>query len=817
MDLLNLMVKIGAEDHATSVIKGVAAGVGKVAKIGAAAVGAATTAVGGFAASAIGAGMNFDAAMSQVAATMGTTVDQIGELRDFAQEMGATTMFSASQAAEALNYMALAGYDAETSMEMLPTVLDLAAAGGMDLADASDMVTDAASALGLSIDDTKTLIDEMAVASSKTNTSVSQLGSAILTVGGTAKDLSGGTVELTQALGILADNGIKGAEGGTALRNILLALETPTDQAAKKMQELGLQVFDAEGKMRPLPDIMQDMNGALGNLSQEERTQALAEIFNAVDLKSANALLATSAERWDEVAAAISDADGAASAMAATQMDNLAGDITSFQSALEGVQIAISDQLTPTLREFVQLGTGGLQDITAALKSGDLDGAFEVVGDILSQLVVKVTELLPRLVELGGKLISGFVNAIAQNATAIGLAGADIARSLVTVITEALPDIIDAAANIAVAFMSGMTQNMPSIVESIDLMLTRIVARIPVAIPRLVGAAVELMQGLVDGIVQAWPLVMEAVVTVAQTIASMMPQLTPQIVEMITQLVLVFVENAPLMLEAAIALIQGITQGLIAAMPALIEGMVQVINAIIDVLPTMIPMLIEASIQLFMAIVQALPEILSALLAGLGEIIGHAGETIGGAAGEMLTAAGEWFAGLVEGAAQKGTELLEWVAGIPGNILSALGDLGGLLLDAGSQILGGFLEGLKSAWDGVTEFVGGIGTWIAEHKGPEQYDRTLLVHAGQLIMGGLASGIEDGMDEVRAAIGDVNGLMSGGFKFRSVARPALAAAGAGAVGGVTNIYIDSDLIASDERLRSSFGAFLDELAVLGRL
>ena len=134
------------------------------------------------------------------------------QLRSFAMEMGATTAFSATEASNALNYMALAGYDAETSMAMLPNVLNLAAAGGIDLASASDMVTDAQSALGLTLDETSVMVDQMAMAASKSNTSVAQLGEAFLTVGGTAKNLAGGTTELSTMLGVLADNGIKGSE-----------------------------------------------------------------------------------------------------------------------------------------------------------------------------------------------------------------------------------------------------------------------------------------------------------------------------------------------------------------------------------------------------------------------------------------------------------------------------------------------------------------------------------------------------------------------------------------------------------------------------
>lgn len=185
-------------------------GFATVAKLGTAAFTATTAAATAFGKTAIDAGMNFDSAMSQVAATMGTTVDEISNLREFAQQMGATTAFSATEAAQALNYMALAGYDAEKSMAMLPNVLNLAASGGMQLATASDMVTDAQSALGLSMDETTQLVNKMAKAAASSNTSVSQLGEAMLTIGGSAKKLAGGTTELTTILGILADNGMKG-------------------------------------------------------------------------------------------------------------------------------------------------------------------------------------------------------------------------------------------------------------------------------------------------------------------------------------------------------------------------------------------------------------------------------------------------------------------------------------------------------------------------------------------------------------------------------------------------------------------------------
>lgn len=339
-------------------------------------------------------GAEFDASMSQVAATMGYSADEINSagseasetflsLKKYAQDMGKSTAFSANEVSKGLNYMALAGYDAEQSMDMLPKVLDLASAGCMDLARASDMVTDAQSALGLSSEDTEKLVDQMARTASRSNTSVEQLGDAILNIGATAKDMKGGTQELTEVLGLLADNGIKGAEGGTKLRNILLKLEAPTDKAAAKLEELGIQVYDADGKLRSIQDIFTDLNGALGELDDQSANLAKATIFNARDLGAVNALLNTSTQRWNELGDEIANSAGAAHDMAEVQLDNLAGDVTLFKSALEGAEITISDRLTPTLRDAVQFGTEAVGKLADGFGQGGLSGAVAAAHKII--------------------------------------------------------------------------------------------------------------------------------------------------------------------------------------------------------------------------------------------------------------------------------------------------------------------------------------------------------------------------------------------------------------------------------------------------
>lgn len=358
-----------AKGMATGTSQDITKSVANMKKGALVATGAIAAGLTAFGVSSMKAGMEFDTSMSQVAATMGKTNAELqqevgevdlawghfsGNLREYAQEMGKHTAFSATEAADALNYMALAGYDTQKSMQMLPNVLNLAAAGNMELATASDMVTDASSALGLTTEQTTQLVDQMAMASSKSNTSVAQLGDAMLTVGGTAKNLKGGTTELSTALGILADNGIKGSEGGTILRNAILSLTAPTGKAQKELDALGVSVFDSEGNMRSMNDIMMDLSASMADMTGEERAEAMSKIFNKRDLKGIEALLAGAGDRWNELSGYIDKAQGSAQKMADTQLDNLQGDVTLLKSAWEGLQISVSDKATPALRGLVQ-------------------------------------------------------------------------------------------------------------------------------------------------------------------------------------------------------------------------------------------------------------------------------------------------------------------------------------------------------------------------------------------------------------------------------------------------------------------------------
>lgn len=481
----------------------------------------------GLAQSSVSVGMNFDASMSQVAATMGTAVDQIQSLTDTAKEMGSTTKFTATQAADALNYLALAGYDANKAAEVLPSVLNLAAAGGMDLAYASDLVTDAMASLN--IEANKQNVDEfgnkLAMAASKANANVSQLGEAILTVGGTAANLKGGTTELTTALGLLANVGIKGAEGGTHLRNIILSLQSPTKDAREVMEQLGLEVYDAQGNMRQLDDILTDLNTVMDGMTQGDKDSIINALFNKTDLAAVNGLLAAQGEQWETLATQIDNAAGAMGQMAETQQDNLQGVMTSMGSAFEGLQLAVFERLEPTLTELGNYGIQCIRTLSSALSEGGPEAMLQAAGDILAELAAGIAEQLPGLMSTGVEIITQLTQSLTDAMPAILDTGAQVLGALVQGLIGSLPqllscadeilcefvnylgqhadEILDAGISLCESLIIGITDNLPQLITSAAMLIANLTAALISHVPDILQCGAALLTALVDGIVRS--------------------------------------------------------------------------------------------------------------------------------------------------------------------------------------------------------------------------------------------------------------------------------------------------------------------------
>ena len=355
-------------------------------------------------------GANFETSMAQVAATSGMTATDVSsriseyqDLVDAAKEAGLTTIYSASEAGEALNYLALAGYNVEQSIATMPDILTIAAAGAMDLGRASDMVTDAMNALDLNIEDTTDFIDKMAKTAQSSNTNVEQLGGAILTVGGTATVLAGGVTELDTALGLLANSGIKARVGGTALRQILLNLTAPAKQGAEMIEQLGLEVFDLEGNMRPLKDIFTDLNDILSDFSDQQRMEALNAIFDKRQIRAANALMQATGEKWEILENKINNAQGAAEKMAETMRSNLNGALNLAKSNLENLAITLYDGIVKNITDLVKEAIPKLQELNKVLASPEVQARLKDISAKLKEvglnLLDKIVALIPDVIK----------------------------------------------------------------------------------------------------------------------------------------------------------------------------------------------------------------------------------------------------------------------------------------------------------------------------------------------------------------------------------------------------------------------------------
>ena len=440
--------------------------------------------------------------------------------------------------------MALAGYDAEKACGALPTVLNLASAGGMNLAAASDMVTDSMSALGIEAtqENLTKFGDQLAKTAQKSNTSVSQLGEAVLTVGGTAKTLAGGTTELNTLLGIIADNGVKGAEGGTALRNIMLSLQAPTDMAAKKMKALGLSVYTAEGKMRPMNDILNDLNKSMDGMSDQKKQDALSTIFNKNDLKSVNALLANSGDRYNELSGYVEDSAGAMENMAKTMNDNLTGRITEFKSATEGTGIAIYEALgSSNLKDAVAKASGWMTQLTKATEKGGLSGLVEEAGTVASEVAVTVADQLPSLVQGGVSIVQSLVSGIDQNRGSIAQSVMLGLSTMLTGIMKLAPQLLSLGAGMLLSLLQGLDQQMPGILSAGLTAVDNLCAGLIANGPAIIQSGINIILQLLNGLISAAPTILttgiQLVIMLIQGLIGAIPQLIQAVPQLISAIV----------------------------------------------------------------------------------------------------------------------------------------------------------------------------------------------------------------------------------------------------------------------------------------
>lgn len=361
----------------------------------------AATELKNFTTDVIETGTEFDAGISKVGAISGASAEDMEKLREKAKEMGASTKFTAAESAEALEYMAMAGWKTEDMLSGISGIMDLAAASGEDLGTTSDIVTDALTAFGLTAADSGHFADVLAAASSNANTNVSMMGETFKYVAPVAGTLNYSIEDMAEAIGLMANSGIKSSQAGTALRSIITRLSTDAGSSSKSLgalgtlvEKLGVEFYDTNGKARDFGDVIAETREAWQGLTDEEQTTYGKKIAGEEAIASWLSLMNAAPADVEKLSAAIKNCDGAASDMSSTMQDNLQGDFVLLDSAVDGMKISLADELEPEMRDIVQYITKKMPDIEDGLSKVFKVGS-KLVGGAVKTLPVVVDTLEP--------------------------------------------------------------------------------------------------------------------------------------------------------------------------------------------------------------------------------------------------------------------------------------------------------------------------------------------------------------------------------------------------------------------------------------
>lgn len=520
----------------------------------------------GLGTAAVATTTKFESAMSKVSAISGATGDDLATLTDKAKEMGAKTKFSASESAEAFQYMAMAGWKTKDMLDGIDGIMNLAAADGLDLATTSDIVTDALTAFGLSASDSAHFADVLAKASSSANTNVSMLGESFKYVAPVAGSLGYSAEDTAIALGLMANAGIKGSQSGTSLRGALTRLIKPTDDAAALMEEYSLSLTNSDGSMKSLGEVMSMLRSNLGDLTEAEQAQVAATLFGQEAMSGMLSIINASDKDFQNLTDQIYGADGAAKQMADTMLDNLSGQLIILKSSLEGAAIAFGELLLPLIKKITS-AIQGLVDWVNNLSDRQkaiivtIAGVLAVVGPIfiIGGKIVKligsvmgvIKVLKPAIAALNAvmlanpiiliiTLIAGLIAALVtlykKNETFRNFVDetwafiknvvSTVVNALVTFFTETIPNALQSAIdwvknfahNIAIFF----TETIPEKISQLFDWFTRI--------PENIGYALGYALGTIARwIVDAWNSISEGVPKIIESIGEFFSELPGKI------------------------------------------------------------------------------------------------------------------------------------------------------------------------------------------------------------------------------------------------------------------------------------------------
>lgn len=717
--------------------------------------GSALTAAGGY---ALKVGSDFEASMSKVQAISGATGDELEQLKAKAKEMGSTTKFSATESAEALQYMAMAGWKTEQMVNGLPGIMNLAAASGEDLATTSDIVTDALTAFGMQASDSGRFADILAAASSNANTNVGMMGETFKYVAPVAGALGYSAEDTAVAIGLMANAGIKASQAGTSLKTALANMAAPTKDMAAAMGQYNISLTNSDGTMKSLDEVMQNLRSSLGGLSETEQTAAASTIFGKDAMAGMLAIINASDGDFSKLTDAINDSSGAAEQMAAVMNDNLQGAIVIAQSGLEGLGISVYESLETPLKEAVQTATGMISQLQSAFDAGGLFGLVNAFGTVAADAITQLAGAAPQMIDAASMLIVSFANGVAANSAQIGTAVLGIGAALANGVITIAPTLLNMGLQIVTAIGGAIIEQAPTMLTAATGLLQNLASGIAANLPQLIPAALSMLtqitSGLREGAGQLVDGALAVVTAIGGGIIDSLPALIESVPQIVTNIASIVNDNAPKLVTTAAELLGKLGKGLIQAIPTLAANIPQIVQAIAAALmafnwvnlgKTVITMLKNGITAMANAAQGAGTKILNAVNSGLKAL-----------PSKLLSLGRSGIQGMISGIQSLFSNASGAMQNLGTLIVNAVKALPGKLLTIGRQIIQGLINGIKAGATGVVAAIGGVVNSAIEKAkgllGIHSPSRVFREQVGRMLAMGMALGIEDGERAVHAAV-----------------------------------------------------------------
>jgi len=493
-------------------------------------IGTATNALISFGKEAVSTGMEFEHSMSKVSSILETTTadlanvnvtadlsfgDFSGNLKELALTLGEHTKYTPDEVAQTVAVAVQNGMKEQELADFSELFLAAASAGDLDPATASNYIIKNKNALQLNAEQAREMTDMMAVASSNSGSTFGTLGQGMMKIGSLARNMKGGAAEEIEILALLSNAGenLTGTMGGNALRNIIKNLQNArSDAAAAAFEQMGFSAYDENDKMRPIPDIVADFrdyfkdkidisNGE--NMEQDKLySEIMNKIFTAYSITGMSALISTPEEKFTDLEERLANAEGAAVRMAEEREDNLQGDVTRFDSALLVAKTRIGDELTPSLRDFVQFATSQMGVLNDAIRENGITGGFEALSEAAENTFSKIVSDLPSVVNSIAKTSKAFVTGIRKNTKYFSNDFSKALTELVKLPPAIVPDMIDGGMQISIALMDGFSKAMPDIINHIPELISNVTDAVARNAGQFKSSGKELLESVFSGISQ---------------------------------------------------------------------------------------------------------------------------------------------------------------------------------------------------------------------------------------------------------------------------------------------------------------------------